>query len=107
MKPSDKLGISHYITITIALMVIVFTFFLIIVGEKGISDLKRSQNEKESMVQANAALKRKNADILHEIERLKNDPWYVEVIARHELGLIGKNEIVIIMNDVASGTEKK
>lgn len=107
MKTSEKPGISQYITITIALMVIVCTFFLIIVGEKGISDLKRAQNEKESIMNANAALKRKNSDILLEIERLKNDPKYVEVIARHELGLIGKNEIVIIMNDVASGIEKK
>lgn len=107
MKSSDKPGISQFIAMTIALMVIVCTFFLIFVGEKGISDLKRSQNEKESMMNANAALKRKNSDTRHEIERLKNDPKYVEVIARHELGLIGKNEIVIIMNDVTSGIEKK
>jgi cell division protein FtsB len=45
--------------------------------------------------------------LYHEIERLKKDPAYIEAIARQELGLVGKNEIVINMSNVLAGSEKK
>jgi cell division protein FtsB len=43
----------------------------------------------------NDALKKENLSLYREIERLKNDPEYVEDVARKELGVIGKDEVII------------
>ncbi|MCJ7539236.1 MAG: septum formation initiator family protein, partial [Desulfobacterales bacterium] len=40
-------------------------------------------------------LKKKNISLYREIERLKNDPGYVEDVARKELGVIGKDDVII------------
>ena len=108
MKSTDKLpGVSQNIAMFIAVMAIVFTFFLIIVGDKGISDLQLMKNERQVLKRTHAELKRKNLQLYHEIERLKKDPAYIESIARQELGLVGKKEIVINMSNVSTGAEKK
>ncbi len=107
MKSPDKHpGAGQNIAMVIAVMAIVFTFFLIIVGDKGISDLQLMKNERQALVSTHAELKRKNLQLYHEIERLKNDPAYIEAIARQELGLVGKKEIVINMSNITT-TEKK
>ncbi len=108
MKPSDNHPTAgQNVTMVFAVMAIVFIFFLIIVGDKGISDLKLMRIERQELQSAHAELKRKNLHLYHEIERLKKDPAYIEAIARQELGLIGKKEIVINMSNVATGAEKK
>jgi cell division protein FtsB len=95
------------IAMVLAVTAIVFIFFLIIVGDNGISDLQLIKTERLALNGSHAELKRKNLQIYHEIERLKKDPAYIEAIARQELGLIGKKEIVINMSNVITGSEKK
>jgi len=90
-----------------AVMVIVFMFFLIIVGDNGISDLQLIKTERHALLGTHAELKRKNLQLYHEIERLKKDSAYIEAIARQELGLVGKKEIVINMSNVTTGAEKR
>ncbi len=108
MKASDNHpGAGQNIAMIFAVMAIVFTFFLIIVGDKGISDLQLMKNERKVLAGTHAELKRKNLQLYHEIERLKTDPAYIEAIARQELGLIGKKEIVINMSNIPVGSEKK
>ncbi len=91
----------------LAVMGIVVLFFSIIVGDKGISSLQLIKIERQALKSAHAELKRKNLQLYHEIERLKNDPVYIEAIARQELGLIGKKEIVINMSNITAVPEKK
>ena len=91
----------------LAVMMIVFMFFLIIVGDNGISDLQLMKSERQELINTHAELKRQNLQLYHEIERLKKDTAYVEAIARQELGLIGKKEIVINMSNVITGSDKK
>ena len=108
MKSSDNHpGAGQNIAMVFAVMAIVFMFFLIIVGDKGISDLQLMKIERQALMSTHAELKRKNLQLYHEIERLKKDPAYIEAIARQELGLIGKKEIVINMSNVTTGSEKK
>ena len=47
------------------------------------------------LLKKNHELIQKNLSLYREIERLKNDPEYVENVARNELGVIGKDEVVI------------
>jgi cell division protein FtsB len=108
MKTSDNHpSAGQNIALFFAVMAIVFTFFLIIVGDNGISDLQLMRTERQALVNTYAELNRKNLQLYHEIERLKKDPAYIEAIARHELGLIGKKEIVINMSNIPAGAEKK
>jgi cell division protein FtsB len=95
------------IAMIFAVMAIVFIFFLIIVGDNGISDLQLIKTERLALIGTQNELKRENLQLYHEIERLKKDPAYIEAIARQELGLVGKNEIVINMSNVLAGSEKK
>jgi cell division protein FtsB len=105
--PDNHPGAGQNIAMVFAVMAIVFTFFLIIVGDKGISDLQLMRIERQTLMSAHVELKRKNLQLYHEIERLKKDPAYIEAIARQELGLVGKKEIVINMSNVTPGAEKK
>ena len=104
--PDNHPSAGQHLTMIMAVMAIVFTFFLIIVGDKGISDLQLMKNERQAIVGTHAELRRKNLQLYHEIERLKNDPAYIEAIARKDLGLVGKKEIVINMSNITT-TEKK
>jgi len=67
----------------------------IVFGENGLTDLYHLKIKKENLSKKNEELKKKNLSLYREIERLKNDPGYVEDVARKELGVIGKDEVVI------------
>jgi cell division protein FtsB len=106
-SPDNHPGPGQSLAMVFAVITIVFIFFLIIVGDKGISDLQLMKTERQALIGAHDELKRKNLQLYHEIERLKKDPAYIEAIARQELGLVGKKEIVINMSNVPAGAEKK
>jgi cell division protein FtsB len=67
----------------------------IVFGENGLSDLFRLKKQKDALSQKNGELKKENLSFYREIERLKHDPRYVEEVARKELGVIGKDEVII------------
>jgi len=67
----------------------------IVFGEKGLTDLHRLKMKKENLSLKNEELIKENLSLCREIERLKNDPEYVENVARKELGVIGKDEVII------------
>lgn len=107
MKSTDNHpGAGQNIAMIFAVMAIVFMFFLIIVGDKGISDLQLMKNERQALINTHADLRRKNLQLYREIERLKKDTAYIEAIARQELGLIGKKEIVINMSNITDAEKK-
>lgn len=67
----------------------------IIFGENGLTDLYRLKTKRDRIVKKTVELTKKNLSSYREIERLKNDPKYVEDVARKELGVIGKDEVII------------
>ncbi len=67
----------------------------IVFGENGLTDLYKLKMEKDNLSKKSDELKKKNLSLYREIERLKNDPGYVEDVARKELGVIGKDEVII------------
>ena len=67
----------------------------IVFGENGLTDLHGLKMKKENLTQKNEEIKKENLSLYREIERLKNDPGYVENVARQELGVIGKDEVII------------
>ncbi len=83
------------ILLSIAVLLLLALFFFIIVSEHGLADLRFLKKESDRLVEESQRLTRKNLTTGIEIDRLKHDPGYIESIARQELGMIGKDEIIL------------
>jgi len=83
------------ILLSIAAFLLIALFFFIIVSEHGLADLRFLKKERDRLVEESKRLSRENLTISIEIDRLKHDPAYIESIARQELGMIGKDEIIL------------
>ena len=87
----------------ITLMVIFVAMFnlllVVFFGDNGLIELKRLQGRHAALVQENEGLSRENARMYSSIDRLKNDPDYIENIARQELGMIRSDELIFKFKD--------
>ena len=78
-------------------VVVLFNLVLLIVfGDDGFVELSRLRAKEQLMTQRNEALAGENVSLYRTIGRLKSDPVYIESVARNELGMIGKDDIVIL-----------
>ena len=81
---------------------VLFLFILLIMviaGENGFLDLNRLKKEKAELVEQARDIELKNLTLYRKVERLKNDPVYIENVARQELGMIGKGEVILKFKD--------
>ncbi|MGB5992386.1 MAG: septum formation initiator family protein [Desulfobacterales bacterium] len=83
------------IMLVLAIMTMCLMLLFIVFGENGLTDLYKLKMEKDNLSKKSDELKKKNLSLYREIERLKNDPGYVEDVARKELGVIGKDDVII------------
>jgi cell division protein FtsB len=83
------------VLLAIALLLMSSMLIFIVFGENGLLDLNRLKTERDHLLHKNEALKNENLSLYREIERLKKDPEYVENVARQELGVIGKDEVIL------------
>ncbi|MBW2604085.1 MAG: septum formation initiator family protein [Deltaproteobacteria bacterium] len=81
--------------LVLAIMTMFLMLLFIAFGENGLTDLYELKMEKDNLSKKTDELKKENLSLYREIERLKNDPGYVEDVARKELGVIGKDEVII------------
>ena len=89
------MGSRKDILFAIALLLMSSLLIFIIFGENGLVDLNRLKTERDHLLLKNEALKNENLSLYRAIERLKKDPEYVENVARQELGVIGKDEVIL------------
>jgi cell division protein FtsB len=82
------------IFIALAAVGLIHFFFLIVFGEKGFTDYLSLKSQKKQVLNENEALVKKNISLYRKIERLKQDPRYMEFVIRKDLGVLGKNEII-------------
>jgi cell division protein FtsB len=66
----------------------------ILFGDKGYKELRHLRAAHERLRQSNARLTQENLQVYRTIDRLKNDPLYVENVARRELGMIRADELI-------------
>ncbi len=72
-----------------------FHFLLVIVfGDNGLVELNRKRERRDRLVEVNQRLTEENYRLFRSIERLKEDPAYIESIARRELGMIAPDEMI-------------
>ncbi len=86
---------------------VLFNILLVIVfGDRGLVEVSRLKAERSQLSRDNRELTEKNLALHREIERLKSDPAYIEHIARQELGMIGRDEVIIRFNSPKSKSPK-
>ena len=89
------MSLKKNIMLVLAIVSMFLMLLFIVFGENGLSDLSKIKKQKENLSRKNEELKKENISFYREIERLKHDPRYVEDVARKELGVIGKDEVII------------
>jgi cell division protein FtsB len=78
-------------------ILIVFGFLFVIgLGKRGAADLYQLKLERNRLQVANLELQKTNRALYRTIERLKKDLDFVENIARTELGMTRRDEVVIL-----------
>ena len=63
-------------------------------GEKGLVHLYRTRMERQACRERIRRLAKENQALFDEVQRLRTDMTYVESVARKELNLIRKNEVI-------------
>ena len=78
-------------------VVVLFNLMLLIVfGDNGLVELHRLRAREQSMALQNETLARENVSLYRTIGRLNSDPAFIESVARNELGMIGKDDVIVI-----------
>ena len=75
--------------------VAMFSFLLVVLfGDNGLLELRRLDRTHQQLRKDNALLTEGNLQMYRSVDRLQNDPAYVENIARQELGMIRPDELI-------------
>ena len=69
-------------------------FLFAIFGSRGLVQIYKSEEERKRIQMSNARLQEDNQKLADQIRRLRNNREEVEKVAREELGLVKKGEIV-------------
>lgn len=86
-------GYNRKILGTILLLVSVMVFFTFF-GDKGLLQVYRLRKELREIERTNRDLEKENARLRTEIHQLRTNRDYIEELARRELGLVKKGELV-------------
>lgn len=89
-----SLGVKWGIGIAILLLLNLLLF--IVFGDKGLVEFSRLKAQEQTLAAENETLAMENVGLYRTIGRLKRDPVYIESVARNELGMVGKNDLIII-----------
>jgi len=81
--------------LSLATIALVSLLALTLYGEKGYSELLSMRAQRDEIARSNEQLEQQNHHAYREVDRLKNDLNYIEKVARQELGMIGKNEVIL------------
>jgi cell division protein FtsB len=85
---------KHKIVVAAGMAVLFAFLFVIGFSDRGAVDLYKLHLRKIRLNKSSLELQTKNQALYRNIQRLKNDPEFIENIARTELGMVGKDELV-------------
>ncbi len=89
------MNIRKKVILLIASTLFVLLFAVIVFSKNGYMAFHRMKQEEQALIDENKKIEAENLKLYREIERLKHDPAYIENVARQELGMTGKDEIII------------
>ncbi len=82
------------ILLGLGLIILVFN------GYQEFQEMKQLAQKREALIRSNQKLNHRNEEMYREISRLKQDPIYLEEIARQEFGLVKPDEIIFFLDEV-------
>lgn len=82
------------IVLSIAGGAMLLLLLLVVFSDNGLVELNRQRSRHAELIRINERLAHENSQMHRAIERLQNDPVYIENVARQELGMIRSDEIV-------------
>ncbi|MFC1814983.1 septum formation initiator family protein [Thermodesulfobacteriota bacterium] len=85
---------SEKILLSFAILALFSMLLIIIFGDYGLADFNLLKQERDGLLKKNKQLEQKNLSLYRQIDRLKNDLKYIENVARQELGMVGKDEVI-------------
>ncbi len=80
---------GRYLVVFIMFMAILITF-----GNRGLLDNYRMGKRLAAIQQANEGIVQENREYQKQIDLLKNHLGYIEMLARNELGMVRKGDVV-------------
>lgn len=89
--------LKQSILLSFAILGLVCLLLALVFGEQGLADLRLLKKKHQALILENRTLAVENISLHNEIYRLKNDPEYIESVARSELGMIGRDEVIFKM----------
>ena len=72
-----------------------------LIGERGLAETIRARRHLRQMQAEVARLEAENAALLRKADLLQTDRQTIEHVAREELGLIRKGEVLVVLTNVA------
>ncbi len=91
------MNLRRKIIIAGAVIALFNLMLLIVFGDNGLLEMHRLREKEQTMVRQNETLASENVSLYRTIGRLKNDPAFIESVARNELGMIGKDDVIVIL----------
>ncbi|MGD9009973.1 MAG: septum formation initiator family protein [Desulfobacteraceae bacterium] len=87
---------NHRQKVILVIVAIAMSHLMLVVlfGDNGLLELNRKHNTHQRLLEENARLTRENLKLYRAIDRLENDPDFVESVARHELGMVRPDELI-------------
>ena len=98
MKSSGTKDNKSRLFLILGVVLVAITVFAVF-GKNGLIDVYKLKNERDVISKKTLRLKEENKQLASEIVLLKTDNRYVAKVARDELGMIGKDEILYKMDD--------
>ena len=89
------MGVRQKIFLSLAVLVLISLCVFIVYGDNGLMEYKYLKKQRDKLAERNEAILKDNLELYRKVERLKKDLSYIESVARKELGVIGKDEIII------------
>ncbi len=97
-KSSDS---DKWLGLTLVLFLLSGSFIILIalLGEYGVLAFQDLKQNEQHLIERIETLNLKEQKLLREIDALKNNLDYIEALARKELGLIRKDEVIYFLPD--------
>jgi cell division protein FtsB len=84
-----EMKVGRYLIVFVLLMGALITF-----GDRGVTDNYRMQEKLMALKKINHEITLENITLKKNITLLRNDPSYIEMVARNELGMVKKGDLV-------------
>jgi len=85
-----------YLKLAMVVGILFLLYYLggIVAGDNGLMDLNRKQARLEKIQTENKRIERENQALYRRVNRLKNDPAYLEHVVRQQLHVVGEDQLV-------------